>query len=136
MQKAIAYMEIQTDGNTRTFWQPPSPVALSSARIRSSRRFSPSVRWVAFTTHETAEHELYVQVVPGTSAGPAPKVRVSRAGGVNPAWSADGGELYFSTADNRLMAVPVKSAGGRFEAGEPKLLFPLGGSTGFSAAVF
>ena len=58
------------------------------------------------------------------------------AGGATPAWSADGGELYFNTPDNRLMAVPVKSVGGRFESGEPKLLFALGGAAGFTGAIF
>jgi hypothetical protein len=49
---------------------------------------------------------------------------------MNPAWSADGNELFFNSLDDRLMSIRVKYPGGRFEAGEPKELFPLSGSTG------
>ena len=36
----------------------------------------------------------------------------------------------------RLMAAAVKTAGGRIEAGEPKLLFALGGSAIVGGAIF
>jgi hypothetical protein len=43
---------------------------------------------------------------------------VSTNGGIRPAWSRDGKELYFVALDGNLMAVDVKSgAGGSFEAG-------------------
>ncbi len=86
-------------------------------------RFSPDGRWVAFESRETGTAEIYVQGVPGQSGGAGPKVRVSRSGGTLAAWRADGGELFFSSPDNRLMSVDVKTAEGRFVASEPKLLF-------------
>jgi sugar lactone lactonase YvrE len=49
---------------------------------------------------------------------------VSTNGGIRPAWSRDGKELYFVALDGNLMAVDVKSgAGGSFEAGGAKVLF-------------
>jgi len=43
---------------------------------------------------------------------------------LDPTWSADGKELFFISADQRLMAVQLKS-GEKFEAGVPKPLFDI-----------
>ena len=40
------------------------------------------------------------------------------------------------TLDDRLMAAPVKYSGGRFEAGEPKQLFPLGGTSVYNGGIY
>jgi hypothetical protein len=91
---------------------------------------------VAYSSLESGGQEIYVLSMPGGSGSAEPKFRVSNAGGAHPAWSADGNELYFNSPDDRLMAVSVKYPGGRFEAGEPRELFPLGGSSSFHGAVY
>lgn len=63
--------------------------------------------------------EVYVQTFPT----PGCKWQVSTNGGSLPVWSHDGKELFFIGADRKMMAVDVKSNGGKFEAGVPKLLF-------------
>jgi hypothetical protein len=47
---------------------------------------------------------------------------ISRGGGVAPRWRADGKELYYISADSRMMAVEV-STSPVFKAGIPKALF-------------
>ena len=39
-----------------------------------------------------------------------------------PRWRRDGKELFYRTEDGKMMAVPIKTAGG-FEAGAPRMLF-------------
>ena len=104
--------------------------------IQSGVALSPLGRWVAFSSSESSTQEVYVQSMPSRSGAAQPKVRISTAGGANPAWSADGNELFFNSPDDRLMSVAVKYPGGRFEAGEPKPLFPLGGSSSYSGAIY
>jgi WD40-like Beta Propeller Repeat len=97
---------------------------------------SPSGKWVAFASRESSSLEIFVKALPVPGAVPGPKVRVSSAGGGNPVWSADGNELFFNTLDDRLMAAPVKYSGGRIEAGEPKPLFSLGGTSVYNGALY
>jgi hypothetical protein len=56
------------------------------------------------------------------NAGKEGKWPVSVKGGTRPIWSRDGRELFYIAADNKLMAVDVKS-GARFEHGVSKPLF-------------
>jgi Tol biopolymer transport system component len=81
-------------------------------------KLSPDDRWVAYFSDETSRREIYVQSFPI----PGHKYQVSVNGGYVPSWSADGKELFFTTPDQKLMAVKVKT-GEKFEAGVPKFLF-------------
>jgi Tol biopolymer transport system component len=138
--KAILYTERNRDRNE--FSLRLSPLAHGSAQITLASRvvpgaaLSPSGGWVAYPSLESGGEEIYVQAMPGGPGTVEPKVRISKAGGALPAWSADGNELYFNSPDDRLMAVSVKYSGGRFEAGEPRELFPLGSSSSFLGAVY
>jgi eukaryotic-like serine/threonine-protein kinase len=55
---------------------------------------------------------------------------VSRDGGRDPVWRADGKEFFYLRADGTLMAVPT-DATGEFDAGMPQALFPTGAATVF-----
>ena len=68
--------------------------------------FSPDGRWIAYSSNETGQDEVFVRPYPG----PGPAVRVSPAGGQSPAWSRDGRELYYREG-NRMMVVPVSLDG-------------------------
>jgi hypothetical protein len=63
---------------------------------------------------------VYVQSVPGSGG----KFQISSAGGIQPRWRRDGKELFYISADDKLMAVEVK-INNTFEAGSPKALFDL-----------
>ena len=82
---------------------------------------SPDGRWLAHVSDESGQPEVYVQPFPG----PGERVRVSPAGGTLPRWRRDGRELFYQSADDQLIAVPVEP-GGELELGPPSPLFDLG----------
>jgi Tol biopolymer transport system component/predicted Ser/Thr protein kinase len=89
--------------------------------------FSPDGRFLAYQSNESGRQEIYVQSFPG----PGGKWQVSSTGGTEPHWRADGKELYYRSADQKLMAVEVATAA-TFEAGVPKPLFPVHLETGLA----
>lgn len=99
---------------------PPVPF-LDSEFWESDARFSPDVRYLAYTSDETGVSEVYVSTFPE----PGRKWRVSTQGGRDPKWRSDGQEMFYVSADGKLMAVDVK-LGSEFRAGEPEELFPVG----------
>src|ERR1700686_1805410 len=48
---------------------------------------------------------------------------VSKGGGNRPRWRRDGKELFYISADSKLMSVEVAATSGTFQAGIPKALF-------------
>jgi len=86
--------------------------------------FSPDGDWVAYTSNESGQQEIYVQPFQGSGE----KRRVSTDGGYLPRWRRDGKELFYLALDNRLMAVPVTS-GASFTSGTPVALFPIEATT-------
>ena len=85
---------------------------------RFSGRFSPDGKSVAYQSDESGTTEIYVKPFPG----PGGKWKVSEGGGLTPRWRGDGRELYYSTPEGKIMAVPV-GAGPSFEAGAAAVLF-------------
>jgi Tol biopolymer transport system component len=87
-------------------------------------QFSPDGRWVAYSSDESGKYEVYVRPF-GAPSGPSGggKWQVSTRGASHPRWRRDGKELFFLSADGKLMAVPVK-AGATFEPGLARELFP------------
>ncbi|MFN7984263.1 MAG: hypothetical protein U0Q11_20650 [Vicinamibacterales bacterium] len=83
-----------------------------------SAQISPDGRWVAYQSNETRRGEIYVRSFSGSQ-----KVSVSTAGGAFARWRSDGNELYYINPDNKLMAVPIRTAGDVLEAGTPHALF-------------
>jgi serine/threonine protein kinase len=84
-------------------------------------RFSPDMRWVAYESEESGEHEIYVDAFPE----PRDKVQVSAKGGTRPAWGPSGRELFYVSPDNKLMAVTLKVGADSLEPSAPRELFLL-----------
>jgi dipeptidyl aminopeptidase/acylaminoacyl peptidase len=80
--------------------------------------FSPDGRWVAYSSDESGRFEVYAQPF-GTQGT---RLQISPDGGSQPIWRRDGRELFYLSADRRLMAVGVRSTP-TFEAGTPRPLF-------------
>ncbi|HMA18360.1 MAG TPA: hypothetical protein VKS03_07970, partial [Thermoanaerobaculia bacterium] len=80
--------------------------------------FSPDARFVAYQSNESGRNEIYVQSFPAATG----KWQVSSAGGIDPSWSADGKQIYYRSADQKLMAVDIQTDDG-FKAGIPQALF-------------
>jgi dipeptidyl aminopeptidase/acylaminoacyl peptidase len=80
--------------------------------------FSPDDRLLAFTSEESGRWEIYVQALDGEHG----RWQISSENGRRPRWRADGRELFFIAAPDRLMAVDVEpGAVPRF--GTPRELF-------------
>jgi eukaryotic-like serine/threonine-protein kinase len=73
---------------------------------------------MAYASNETGSMEIYVSPFPSADG----KWQVSSAGGQEPRWRQDGKELFYLSADGKMMAVAVKT-GASFEAGSPVALF-------------
>jgi eukaryotic-like serine/threonine-protein kinase len=85
--------------------------------ILRNGQFSPDGKWVAYASNEAGKWEVYVSPFPNGSS----KWQVSRGGG-EPRWRRDGKELFYLSAEGKMMAVAVK-LGNSFEAGPPMALF-------------
>ncbi|MSV29890.1 MAG: hypothetical protein EXQ52_14255, partial [Bryobacterales bacterium] len=90
-------------------------------------RFSPepSPRWVAYTSDESGRDEVYVQGFPK----PRGKFQISTGGGRYPEWSPDGRELYYVSADNKLMVAGLKLGGDSVTPSTPRELFAVTAGT-------
>jgi WD40 repeat protein len=93
---------------------------LQTESSATQARFSPDSRWIAYMSDESGKSEIYVRPFPAASGG---KWMVSKGGGNQPIWRRDGKELFYISADSKLMAVEVAAASGTFQAGIPKALF-------------
>jgi Tol biopolymer transport system component len=101
----------------------PFQVVPSGVFITSNARFSPDMRWVAYTSVESGRSEVYVAPFHGGG-----KWQVSLSGGAFPIWRNDGKELFFLTPSLVVMAVPIGAEGGQLKLGAPQALFRTGAS--------
>jgi Tol biopolymer transport system component len=97
----------------------PMPYLQSESNAHQAR-FSPDSRWIAYTSAESGKSEVYVRPFPTASGG---KWMVSKGGGGQPRWRRDGKELFYISADSKMMAVEVAAASRTFQPGIPKALF-------------
>jgi eukaryotic-like serine/threonine-protein kinase len=95
-------------------------------------KLSPNGKWLAYRSNETKRNEVYVMTFPNRGR----KWPISNSGGSIPVWSRDGKELFFISADNKMMAVDIKGTGADPEAGVPHALFDvrLGSNNRFDVA--
>ena len=82
-----------------------------------SPKFAPNGRWVAYSSNESGQPEVYVVEYPG----PGRKVTISTSGGTDPLWRHDGRQLYYRLGD--LMMVVDISSGPSLEASKPRVLW-------------
>lgn len=81
--------------------------------------FSPDGRWIAYTSNQSGDYEVYVQPVPASGK----KWRISASGGAQPRWRRDGKELFYLSLDRNVVAVEVKENEGEFVVGAPQIFF-------------
>lgn len=86
-------------------------------------QLSPDGRWLAYTSDETGNYEIYVQSFSADGKLGADKKIISTNGGKLPVWRHDGSELFFIAADGQMMASSVKTSGAEFEFVTAKPLF-------------
>ena len=96
---------------------------LNSPFNETTPALSPDGRWLAYTSDETGNYEIYVQSFSADGKLGADKKRISTNGGTYPVWRRDGSELFFVAVDGQMMSSAVKTGGTEFESSAPKALF-------------
>ncbi|GAB4320035.1 MAG: hypothetical protein Kow0074_10050 [Candidatus Zixiibacteriota bacterium] len=91
--------------------------------------FSGDGRWLAYTSNESGEDEVYVVPFPN----PTGKWQVSISGGGWPVWGADDTELYYVDESDRIMVAEVDGSGSSFTIGGVQPLFE---ARGFRTGAF
>ena len=81
---------------------------------------SPDMGWIAYAGDESGAMEVYVQPFPPTGV----KTMVSRGGGAEPRWRSDGRELFYVSANRRLMSVATTFTP-KLTAARPEPLFEM-----------
>lgn len=79
--------------------------------------FSPDGRYIAYTSDESGQFQIYVKPYPPTQA----RWTISAAYGEEPVWSAAGDEILYRRG-NEWLSVPIRTDP-EFEAGVPEVLF-------------
>jgi Tol biopolymer transport system component len=97
---------------------------------QANAQFSPNGKWVAYTSNQSGQYEIYVQAFHGEGRWP-----ISVGGGVEPRWRSDGKELFYLGADRILRAVRITEStdGSSITAAAPQPLFRAATYSGFSA---
>jgi eukaryotic-like serine/threonine-protein kinase len=91
-------------------------VLLKLPRIQSQGQFSPNGKWLAYTSDESGEPQVYLRALPSSRT----RIQVSAHGGAQPRWRGDSGELFYVARDGSLTAVKLDRNG---EPGSPVILF-------------
>jgi serine/threonine-protein kinase len=81
---------------------------------------SPDGRWMAYSSDESGQREVYVRPFPDVNGG---RWQVSSGGGLWPLWNPDGRELFYVGSEG-MMAVPIETEP-TFTQGTVSLLFDL-----------
>ena len=83
---------------------------------RRNGQISPDDKWVAYETDESGNWEVYMTTFPATGG----KLQVSRGGGREPRWRADGKEIFYIDPKGTVLATPV-TVEGSLSTGNPSL---------------
>ncbi len=105
----------------------PTPFQTGPGSQRNGQ-ISPDGKWAAYASDESGNWEIYVTTFPGAAG----KWQVSRGGGTEPRWRADGKEIFYLGPTGMLTAVPV-SAESTFSTGTPTPLFQFHGRAAISS---
>jgi serine/threonine protein kinase/Tol biopolymer transport system component len=84
-----------------------APVALVATKYTESLPdISPDGHWLAYSSNESGQYEIYVVPFPNTRAG---KWMVSTRGGLEPYWSHRGNEIFYRDSGGNFMTVQVRT---------------------------
>ena len=113
-------LDLET-GNARALLERPF------ALVRPA--LSPDGRWLAYTSYENGQREVFVRPYPEVESG---RWQVS-AGGHSPTWSKHEDALFYVTTAGMMTRVAYEPVGSSFRAQAPVPLFELSVSSGSTA---
>ncbi len=82
--------------------------------------FSPDGHWIAYRSNESGTDEIYVRPFPNANGG---RSQISSGGGRFAFWSKKSHELFYETADDRIMVLDYTVQGSSFVPGKPHLWY-------------
>jgi serine/threonine protein kinase len=97
----------------------PTKKLLSKGHLETNPRISADGQWMAYTSNESGQNEIYVRPFPLVEAG---IWQVSIGGGHSPLWAPDGRELFYRSGV-AVMAVPIETEPTFKIRGRPEELF-------------
>ena len=109
-KNADLWMVDLSDRKARPWFQAPSD--------EHGSRFSPSGRWVVYSSDNTGRMEIWARPFPG----PGAPIRVSSDGGHDAVWSRDGKDVLYETA-GKLMSARVVTETPTLQLEPAKMLF-------------
>jgi serine/threonine-protein kinase len=83
--------------------------------------FSPDGRWLAYASAESGIQQVYVRESPGRAPGASGRWLISNGGGGYPVWSRHGQELFFRSADDKIIVAAYTVTGNSFVAHKPRV---------------
>jgi serine/threonine-protein kinase len=85
--------ENKTDIYVASLEDPEEPAVpfVTTPADETHSAFSPDGRWIAYTSDETGNYEVFVRPYPG----PGGRWQISSGGGIRPTWSPDGRQLFY-----------------------------------------
>jgi Tol biopolymer transport system component len=111
-------MMLPIEGNEKSGWKTGEPKPfLDGPFNENDPAFSPDGRWLAYSSDESGNSEVYVRPFPG----PGGKWQVSNGGGLLPRWSRRSKEFFYRTTDSKIMFATYTASGDSFHSDKPQL---------------
>ena len=111
-------MVLPMEGNESTGWMPGKPTVFSSSPFyETAPALSPDGAWLAYSSDESGEPEVYVRPFPRGEG----KWQISNGGGSYPEWSRTKHELFYGTPGLQIMVTPYNVSGAQFLPEKPRL---------------
>jgi Tol biopolymer transport system component/predicted Ser/Thr protein kinase len=128
----LAYHDTTTTGTGNDMWILPLDLAADPDHPKAGKpepflltpanelapEFSPDGRWIAYRSDESGASEIYVRPFPAGNLG---KWQISSGGGLYAFWSKSGRQLFYESADNRIMVMDYSTDGPAFAPGRPRV---------------
>ena len=116
-------MTLTIEGDEKSGRKPGEPKPfINSASDERNPTFSPDGRWLAYVSNELGSYDVYVRPFPG----PGGQWQISTGGGDYPKWSPNGKELFYQTADGKMIMVATYTVSrDTFRFDKPQLWSPV-----------
>src|SRR5262249_11538165 len=95
------------------------PTVLLNPGAAGPGQLSPDNHWISYFSNESGRQEVYVMRYPNRGG----KWLVSTNGGAAPRWRSDGKEIFYVSADSKVMAAEVNGESDAFQVGAVRSLF-------------